>query len=187
MTGQSSGGGRRPGAALPRWPVRIADVPAGGVHVRRRDVPPDDLAAFAAWIGVDAMSALDLDIHVRPYRGDGLAVEGKVTATVTQTCVVTLEPVENVIAEEVEVTFRPEDKLKAHLVHDEEDGLSIDASVAADDPLLGNGIDAAAIAAEFLALGVDPYPRKPDAAFEPPEDGAEISPFAGLSKLKRGT
>ncbi len=186
MNGQSSGGGRRPGAALPRWPVRIADVPAGGVHVRRRDVPPDDLAAFAAWIGVDAMSALDLDIHVRPYRGDGLAVEGKVTATVTQTCVVTLEPVENVIAEEVEVTFRPEDKLKAHLVHDEEDGLSIDASVA-DDPLLGNGIDAAAIAAEFLALGVDPYPRKPDAAFEPPEDGAEISPFAGLSKLKRGT
>lgn len=187
MTEPRSDGGRRPGAPLPRWPVRIADVPAGGIHVRRRDLGADDLAAFAAWIGVDGMSALDLDVHVRPYRGDGLAVEGKVSATVTQTCVVSLEPMENLIAEEVEATFRPEDKLKVHLVQDEEDGLSIDASVAADDPLIGNGIDAAAIAAEFLALGVDPYPRKPDAAFEPPPDGAEVSPFAGLSKLKRGT
>lgn len=187
MIEQRSDGGRRPGAPLPRWPVRIADVPSGGVHVRRRDVSPDDLAAFAAWIGVDAMTAFDLDIHVRPFRGDGLAVEGRVRATVVQTCVVTLEPMENVISEEVEATFRPEDKLKAHLVHDEEDGLAIDASVAADDPLIGNAVDAAAIAAEFLALGVDPYPRKPEAAFEPPAAGAEASPFAGLSKLKRDT
>ncbi|WP_296570656.1 DUF177 domain-containing protein [Phreatobacter sp.] len=187
MTGERADGGRRPGAPLPLWPIRLVDVSASGVHVRRRQLADQDLATFAAFIGVDAMSAFDLDIHVKPYRGDGLVVTGRVSATVTQTCVVTLDPVENTIAEDVDASFRPEDKLKAHLIHDEEDGLAIDAAVAADDPLIGGVIDAAAIAAEFLALGVDPYPRKPDAAFQPPDDGGETSPFAGLSKLKRGT
>jgi hypothetical protein len=170
---------------LPRWPVRLVDVPAGGVHVVKRDLKPADLAAFAAAIGVESMTALALDLHVKPYRGDGLAVEGRVRATVGQICVVTLDPVENAIDEEVEATFRPEAALKPHLVHDEEDGMAIDASVASDDPLVGGAIDAAAIAAEFLALGVDPYPRKPGVAFEAPEGAGESSAFAGLAKLKR--
>ncbi len=173
--------------ALPRWPVRLVDVPAGGLHVRRRDLSEADAAAFAAQIGVAGLRGFDLDIHVRPYRGDGLAVEGRVAAEVDQTCVVTLEPMVSRIAEEVDITFRPEDKITTKLVEDEEDGLSIDASHAADDPLVGGVIDAAAIAAEFLALGVDPYPRKPDAVFEKPEGLGDASPFAGLSKLKRGT
>ncbi|MDP2802075.1 MAG: DUF177 domain-containing protein [Phreatobacter sp.] len=187
MTGERADGGRRPGAPLPRWPIRVVDVSASGVHVRRRSLTRDDLAIFAAFLGVDAMTAFDLDVHVKPFRGDGLAVTGKVSATVMQTCVVTLEPMVNTIAEEVEASFRPEEKLKVHLVHDEEDGLAIDASVAADDPLVGGVIDVAAVAAEFLALGVDHYPRKPDADFQPPEEGGEASPFAGLSKLKRDT
>jgi len=181
MTGKSP-----TGEGLPRWPVRIADVPAGGVHIRKRGLAAAELAAFAAATGVESMSELDVDLHVKPYRGDGLAVEGRVRATVGQICVVTLDPVENEIDEEVEATFRPEATLKPHLVHDEDEGMAIDASVAADDPLVGGVIDAAAIAAEFLALGVDPYPRKPGVAFEAPEGAGEGSAFAGLAKLKRG-
>jgi hypothetical protein len=173
------------GPALPRWPVRVVDVPAGGVHVVKRDLKAADLAAFASAIGVESMVTFDLDLHVRPYRGDGLAVEGRVRARVGQTCVVTLEPVENEIDEEIEATFRPEAALKPHLVHDEEEGLAIDASVASDDPLVGGVIDAAAIALEFLALGIDPYPRKPGVSFEAPEGTGESSAFAGLARLKR--
>ncbi len=187
MTRSDAPGGTGPGTGLPRWPVRLADVPPSGLHVRRRDLSAGDLAAFARFIGVEAMTNLDVELHVKPYRGDGLAVSGRVRAEVVQTCVVTLEPVTNGIDEEVEATFRPEEKLKPQLVHDEEDGLSIDASVAADDPLVGGVIDTAAIAAEFLALGVDPYPRKPGSRFDAPSAGAEASPFAGLSKLKRDT
>jgi hypothetical protein len=181
MTGKATSGD-----GLPRWPVRIADVPAGGVHVRKRDLPAAELAAFAASIGVESMSDLSVDLHVKPYRGDGLAVEGRVRAKVGQICVVTLDPVENEIDEEVEATFRPEATLKPHLVHDEDEGMAIDASVAADDPLVGGAIDAAAIAVEFLALGIDPYPRKPGVAFDAPADGGEGSAFADLAKLKRG-
>lgn len=179
-------GTKTSGDDLPRWPVRLVDVPAGGVHVRRRGLADAELAAFAAAIGVESMADLSVDLHVKPYRSDGLAVEGRVRATVGQICVVTLEPVENEIDEEVEATFRPEATLKPHLVHDEEDGMAIDASVAADDPLVGGAIDVAAVTVEFLALGVDPYPRKPGVAFEAPAGSGEGSAFAGLAKLKRG-
>ena len=36
------------------------------------------------------------------------------------------------------------------------------------EPLIGNSVDLGLLATEFLILGVDPYPRKPDAAFEAP-------------------
>jgi len=44
------------------------------------------------------------------------------------------------------------------------------------------------VAAEFLALALDPYPRKPGVEFESPQPEAEpdekASPFAALAKLK---
>jgi hypothetical protein len=42
-----------------------------------------------------------------------------------------------------------------------------------------------AIAAEFLLLGIDPYPRKAGAEFTlPAEQGNDASPFAVLARLK---
>ena len=50
------------------------------------------------------------------------------------------------------------------------------------DPVIDGKIDLGALAAEFFALGLDPYPRKPGAAFE---QGAECapadSPFSALA------
>ncbi len=45
-------------------------------------------------------------------------------------------------------------------------------------------IDFGALTAEFLALGLDPYPRKPGVAFEPVSAGEEPLPFADLAALK---
>lgn len=172
---------------LPSWPVRIGDVSSAGLAIRKSGLPGSVLAAFAARIGVDAVAALDLDVIVRPHRGDGLAVSGRVRAEVVQTCVVTLEPVGNVIDEEVEVTFRPEKSIRPVIVRDiEEKRDVIDAGEDADDPLVGGTVDLAEVAAEFLALGVDPYPRRPDARFEA-EVEADPSPFAGLSKRLKDT
>jgi hypothetical protein len=55
------------------------------------------------------------------------------------------------------------------------------------DPIIGGRIDLGALAAEFLSLGLDPYPRKPGVDFEAPEGDApgEESPFAALGKLRR--
>jgi hypothetical protein len=57
----------------------------------------------------------------------------------------------------------------------------------APEPLVGNAIDLGAIATEFLILGLDPYPRRPDVVFETPPAGDEPAhPFAALAGLKKG-
>ena len=53
------------------------------------------------------------------------------------------------------------------------------------EPLLGGVVDLGALATEFLILGLDPYPRKPGAVFEPPQDvKPDPGPFAALAGLK---
>jgi hypothetical protein len=50
--------------------------------------------------------------------------------------------------------------------------------------LLDGAIDLGALAIEFLILGIDPYPRKPGAKFEPPQDlKPDPGPFAALAGL----
>ena len=52
--------------------------------------------------------------------------------------------------------------------------------------MIGGLVDLGALATEFLILGLDPYPRKPDAVFEPPQSlAAEEGPFAALAKLAK--
>ena len=54
------------------------------------------------------------------------------------------------------------------------------------DPLVDGKIDLGALAAEFFALGLDPYPRKPGVAFEPPaEPEPQATPFAVLRGGKK--
>jgi uncharacterized metal-binding protein YceD (DUF177 family) len=71
---------------------------------------------------------------------------------------------------------------------DEDHELELDPE--ADDPpdvLAGDQLNLGAYVVEDLSLAIDPFPRKPGVAFEPPQTSAEISPFAVLAKLKGGT
>jgi hypothetical protein len=114
-----------------------------------------------------------------------LHVVGRVSATVRQTCVVTLDPIESEIEESVDLTFLP----GAAPATGDGSGrvaLAVDGDEERE-PLVGDAIDLGAIATEFLILGIDPYPRKPDAVFEaPPNDAAGEHPFAALAKLREG-
>ena len=52
--------------------------------------------------------------------------------------------------------------------------------------LSANYLEAGQIATEFLILGLDPYPRKPDAMFQSPAVGEDSAhPFAALAGLKK--
>jgi hypothetical protein len=117
-----------------------------------------------------------------------LRVTGGVSAIVGQTCVVTLEPVENAVEEAVDLAFTPAVAPRLSPVEDD----TAAATVAASDtpePLTGNSIDLGAIAIEFLLLGIDPYPRKADAVFEPPPAAGDAAehPFAALATLKKSS
>ena len=88
-------------------------------------------------------------------------------AQVGQTCVVSLEPIENAVDETVDVLFAPGTAAGG-------DELAAEPGIDGRDPpepLVDGIIDLGALATEFLLLGVDPYPRKAGAEFAAAQGG----------------
>ncbi len=168
----------------PPWSVkiRIEDVPDTGLSLALSADAPTR-AAIADFVGVQAVHDLTASFAVT-RAGRGLHVAGDVKAVVGQLCVVTLDPIENAVAEIVDVDFLP-----PPLPSDAAAGAGSTQAGTDDDPepLVDGTVDLGALAIEFLILGIDPYPRKPDARFEPPAvDNGHSGPFAGLARLKPG-
>ena len=170
--------------------VRLDEVPEQGRHIEL-EASPEVRAALAQPVGVDAVEQLTARFDLARKGRDGLHVSGSVHARLRQTCVVTLEPVINAIEEEIEVDYAPPAELKkAAEPLDPEASDAAQSSPDEPEPLIGNSIDLGQLATEFLTLGVDPYPRKPDASFEPPKQKEDPAahPFAALDALrKKGT
>lgn len=159
-------------------PVTLAEVPEAGLHVELEAAEPVR-AKIAEVAGLRALPRLSAVLDVK-RRGAGLHVAGRVNATVGQTCVVTLEPVENTVEEEIDLVFQP----GAPVMSSSGDHR---AEEEAPEPLVGDAVDLGAIATEFLMLGIDPYPRKPGAEFSTGRtEPAGEHPFAALAALKKG-
>ena len=170
----------------PPWsvPVKLADITETGRRVTV-EADADTRAALADALGVDSVQRAGATFDLSPWGHDGVHVAGRVTATVCQSCVVTLEPVVNEINEDVDVDFAPEPAAVARPKSEDE----APSSIEGPDPLVGDSIDVGALATEYLILGVDPHPRKAGIAFDAPnaDDVAAGSPFAALAALKKGT
>jgi uncharacterized metal-binding protein YceD (DUF177 family) len=157
-------------SALSR-PVSVTDIPQEGVDVTV-EARPEEREALACDFKLPAIHSLTGAFHVTGTRSR-VHVSGRVDARIEQICVVTLDPFENEVHEDVEVDF----------------AASAPAAAQGEDPpdeIVGGTVDLGALTAEFLVLGLDPHPRKPgvDFSFEAADDRAP-SPFAALEKLKR--
>jgi hypothetical protein len=169
-------------------PVAVADVPAEtGAHFSLT-ADADTRAAIARIAEIRELPRLDVTFDVTRQGADGLHVVGEVSATVGQNCVVTLEPLVTEIDEKVDLSFRsslPEVEPEAD--EDDDSGKRSSRSrrnLDGPEPLLDGAVDLGALAVEFLILGIDPYPRKPGAKFEPPQDlKPDPGPFAALASL----
>lgn len=160
-----------------RHVLSLAEIPPNGVDVRLNP-GESERATLAQLLEVSALPAFSALIHVAPEGAEGLHVTGTVEATVVQICGVTLEPFEAAVHEEIDVHFVPEGTVPPPESEEDE-------AYDPPDEIIGGAVDIGSLAAEFLALGIDPYPRKPGAVFEaPPEDAAAASPFAALARLK---
>ena len=168
------------------WPQPLALVEVGKDAVRRKLVADEAARArIAKVLGLDQLVSLEADLRVAPWL-DGVEIGGSWKATVGQTCGVTLEPFESDLTGELQIRAVPEGSQALAVTEDHE----MEMDIEADDPpdvLAGDQLDLGAYVVEDLSLAIDPFPRKPGAAFEPPETNAEISPFAVLAKLKGGT
>lgn len=167
------------------FPVSVAQVPEAGLH-QVLDAAPAQRERMAAAAGVNAMPQAEASFDVVPAAGGRVHVSGRVRARVEQTCVVTLDPVENEIDEPIDVEFAPPSQIpvSAKSIQKEE---GEDAEIAEPpEPIVNGVIDLGQLAMEFLVLGIDPYPRKPGVVFVAPETpkDPEEHPFAALKALK---
>ena len=163
------------------YTLAVADVAETG---RRVTIAADEAtrAAVAGVADVREISRLEAAFEIARHGRNGLHITGKVSARVGQDCVVTLEPMESEIEEPVDVLLVPPEKIAAAV-----DGDTLGLDNGPDlEPLTGDSVDLGALATEFLLLGIDPYPRKPDAEFAAPQvEDDSPHPFARLAALKR--
>ncbi len=159
-----------------------------------------ECAAIAERLSVDAV--LDLKgtvtlslpsdeeamIHKAMFDGQVVMAKGFLQARVSQTCVVTLEAIENNIESSFDGIF----------TNDEPDSLFNEDSDESEDlmpdilgPIGEDAIEAGTVFIEQLALEIDPFPRKQGVEFEgfssnqgDSDDDKKESPFAVLEKLK---
>ncbi|QHO77179.1 phosphodiesterase [Bradyrhizobium sp. CCBAU 051011] len=168
-----------------RVPVAVAQIPETGLH---RDIQADQAirAAVADVGGLREVLSVRASFDVTPKSGGRFHVVGHVRARIGQTCVVTLEEIENDIDEPIDLIFAPPEQIPqmAALVDEAEE--SDEEMPDPPEPIENGMIDLGRVATDALYLAVDPYPRKPGAVFEPVVEAAdpEDHPFAALKALK---
>lgn len=174
----------RCGAAPWHVPVAVEDIAVSGQHFDLM-AGAEVRAEVARLAGLRDLPRFEASFDVTRHGTGSLHVTGRVSATVGQTCVVTLDPLTNEIEEAVDLLFAPPPSLR-QADDSEVEGAAREATGDEPEPLIGGRIDLGALAAEFLVLGLDPYPRKAGAVFRPPHDlEPDAGPFAALAGLKR--
>lgn len=173
------------------YAVKVGHISANPVTVHV-EADARERAALAQLWKVVAVEELAADMQIGRWKKDGVRLKGKVKARLVQACVVTLEPVESVIEEEFEQIFVPEGSKLARMVTGGETAEMVLDPDGPDAPELfvGDTIDAGETVAEFVALGIDPYPRKPGVDFsdhiesDDTKDERKPNPFAVLKDWK---
>lgn len=173
---------KTPNARAP-WhiPVAVEEIAETGQHF---DLVADASvrAAVAKTAGLRDLPRFEASFDVTRRGTGGLHIVGSVSATVGQTCVVTLEPLANEVEETIDLLFEPPPREQSAETDGQQHGVKWDEP----EPLVGGVVDLGALATEFLILGLDPYPRKAGAVFEAPQDAKrDQGPFAALGRLAK--
>lgn len=173
------------------WRVAVAGLSPRKAHEVELRPGPERMAALAESLGLLGLRKLRLSGALRAEGREDWRFDGTLGATVTQPCVVTLEPVVTRIDEPVVrrylADWPPPEEAEGDEVEMPEDETI--------DPL-GDVIDLGAVMEEALALALPPYPRAEGAELEAgegraappgetPLEDADLKPFAGLAELKK--
>ncbi|MBV9522178.1 MAG: DUF177 domain-containing protein [Alphaproteobacteria bacterium] len=170
-------------------PVRVESVPEGGLE-RLVEADEGERAAVARLNGLPAIARLEGKFTLRRAGRGMIRVTGEIRAEVTQTCVVSLEPLDVVVDEPVDVRFAPpagsDSKSRSRPAGATDDDGAFGLSGEDEpDPIVDGAVDLGALAAEFMVLALDPYPRKPGVEFHPPSSESEPPNSAGAPAKKR--
>lgn len=161
-------------------PVPVATL-HGETHLKL--VPDAEARArIAKFLRLHAIDAFRLDMTITQASNGLVNVEGRLEAKAWPICGVSLEPFEEAVSETLTVRLAPESLIERMTKRAEENN---DEDFEPPDPIVEGTIDFGELATEFLALSLNPFPRKPGAEFvggDPVEP--DPSPFDTLKALK---
>jgi uncharacterized metal-binding protein YceD (DUF177 family) len=162
----------------------IKDAAQGEIDATRAE-----LAAIAKLLELKGLERLSFAYRLNRSAGGRLRLTGRLTASATQTCVVSLEPVETSLDVPVEAEFWPMELIEQLERSAEEPGGP--GQLDWPEPIVDGKIDLGPFIYETLATSLDPYPRKQGVSFDWSQGDAErggakeSGPFAALAELKR--
>ncbi len=165
-------------------PLRWREVPSGNILLALK-ADPTERSAVAKQLEAEGIGQLEANLSLSPWF-DGVEISGELRAVVTRLCGVSLEPYDETVDEPFQLRIVPSNSPHAPQPTHGEMELDIDA----DDPpdvAEADIVDLGFYLVEHLMLSLSPFPRKPDAVFEPPVSAGIISPFAILARLKTDT
>ena len=165
------------------WRHDVSSIPECGLDLQR-EATADERTALAGELGISKCETLTARYTITP-RGEGCyLLSGTVSARITQTCIITLDPVTQDFEERLQIELHRTGETQ------DEGANEHDVLVETDTGWIENGmIDVGRLVFECLSAGIDPYPRREGAEFEwtdpiAASDKAAGGPFAALSKLK---
>ena len=171
-----------------RVPVVVAQIPDTGLH-RAFEASDAVRAAMADVAGLREIMSASASFDLTLKSGGRVHVTGEVHARIGQTCVVTLDPIENEIDELIDLMFAPSEQIRSLSALVDEAAQSEDEEVPdPPEPIVNDVIDLGRLATDALFLAIDPYPRRHDVVFEPPQETVDPAdhPFAALKALQTG-
>jgi len=163
--------------------ARVDALPREG-QVITIEATPAEREELASFYKLPAIAALTATLRLDPRGRGGARVTGAVHGELTQICVVSLEPFPSIVDEDVDVRFAPQTAANSRSTATKETDTFSLADEDDPDPVVDGKIDLGALTAEFFALGLDPYPRKPGAILDEERTNSEPadSPFAALAQ-----
>ena len=127
----------------------------------------EERTALARRLELESIESLEGELVFRAGKQDTTLLEGTLRAQVTQTCVITLEPVPATLTIPVETTFDDAARVEALLARTDPEAPEF---LDIPEPVSDGKIDLGEFLVQILSLSLDPYPRKEGATF----DGYEI-------------
>jgi uncharacterized metal-binding protein YceD (DUF177 family) len=169
-------------------PLRVDDIRDGASgEIAATEA---EMAASAHLLDLRRLEGLNLAYRLRHGAVGCLRLTGSLKAAVTQSCVVSLEPVEASLDVPVEVEFWPLSLIEELEASVEEPGST--GRFDWPEPIIDRKIDLGPVIYETLATALDLYPKREGVSFDSSQGGPEAAaarqsgPFAALAKLKRG-
>lgn len=172
-------------------PTAVRRIGAGGLAVTV-EATPEECARIAVRLGLPEVTMFRCKYQLELGRRNVVSAHGALAARFKQTCVVTLDPFEDVLAGSFAVQFVPEEHF--------EESAEPDLDAVDEIPYEGDSVDLGEAAVEQFALDLEPYPHAPDAQLPEgiviDEEEAEkrtqeearanvINPFSALERLRR--